>query len=206
MVDLQILFWTAAGFLFGAIPFSILLSRGLGGEDPRVQADRNPGAFNAWRSAGWRAGIPAILLDFFKGAIPVGFAFYGVGITGIGLLPVALAPIVGHAFSPFLRFRGGKSLAVTFGVWAGLTFGEAALVLGLFFGLFYFALRPEVWAVVFGMLGLLLYIVLHGASASVFVIWTGNTAILMWKHSPQLKNPPRLRTELLARVHRILRR
>jgi glycerol-3-phosphate acyltransferase PlsY len=134
---LQIIFWTGAGFLLGSVPFSVLLSRGLGGEDPRVQADGNPGAFNAWKSAGWKAGIPAILLDFFKGAIPVGTAFYGVGISGISLLPVALAPILGHAFSPFLRFRGGKSLAVTFGVWAGLTFGEGALVLGLFFGLFY---------------------------------------------------------------------
>lgn len=206
MEYLQIIIWAVAGFLLGSIPFSVLLSRGLGGEDPRVLADQNPGAFNAWRAAGWKAGFPALLLDFFKGAVPVGTAFYGVGISGFGLLPVALAPVAGHAFSPFLRFRGGKALAVTFGVWAGLTFGEAALVLGLFFGLLYFTLRPEAWAVMLGMLGLLLYIVLRGSASPAIAIWTGNTAILWWKHRPQLQNPPRMRPQLLTLVHRMLGR
>ena len=204
-MDPSILVWTAAGFVLGAIPFSVLITERISGQDPRSFGDRNPGAVNAWRAAGWRAGIPSMLLDFFKGAIPVGLAHYRFGVTGIGLIPVALAPVVGHAFSPFLRFRGGKALAVTFGVWAGLTLGEAALILGLFFGLFYLTIRPEAWAVVLGMLGLLVHLVLRGIAPALFVIWTGNAAILLWKYREELRRPPSPRPDLLAGISSRLR-
>jgi glycerol-3-phosphate acyltransferase PlsY len=59
--------------------------------------DGNPGAVNAWRAAGGRAGVPAGLFDFLKAAVPVGLANWVFGVSGWGLLPIALAPIVGHA-------------------------------------------------------------------------------------------------------------
>jgi len=191
-----ILVWTVLGFALGAIPFSIVLSTRFGGGDPRTHGDRNPGAFNAWRAAGWKAGVLAMLLDFAKGALPVGLAAYAFGVTGPGILPVALAPVAGHAFSPFLRFKGGKALAVTFGVWAGLTFGEAALVLGLLFTVFYFALRPDAWAVMLGMIGLLFYLLLWNRSTPLAAIWVGNAAILAWTHRAGLRRPPSLRRRL----------
>lgn len=192
----MILAWAVLGFALGAIPFSVVLSSRFGGGDPRAHGDRNPGAFNAWRAAGWKAGVLAMLLDFTKGALPVGLAAYVFGVAGLGLIPVALAPIVGHAFSPLLHFKGGKALAVTFGVWAGLTFGEAALVLGLLFTVFYFALRPDAWAVMFGMIGLLLYLLVWGQSTPLVAIWVGNAGILTWTHRARLRRPPSLRLEL----------
>ena len=193
MFDTSVLSWTALGFVLGSIPFSVLLANWLGSDDPRRHGDRNPGAFNAWQAAGWKAGIASILLDFTKGAVPVGLAVYRFGVSGPGSLPVALAPVAGHAFSPFLRFRGGKALAVTFGIWAGLTFGEAAAVLGLLFTVTYFAVRWDAAAVMLGMGGLLLYLLLRRADAALLATWVGNVAILTWKHRRQLRRRFRAR-------------
>ncbi len=206
MENLQILIWTLAGFMLGAIPFSVLLSRAYGAQDPRSLDDQNPGAFNAWRAGGWKAGLPTLLLDFFKGAIPVGLATHRAGIVGLGLIPIALAPIAGHAFSPFLRFKGGKAIAVSFGVWAGLTLGEAALILGLFCGLFYFTVVQKGWAAILGMSGLLLYLVSRGAPYVLIAIWAGNVAILWWKHRDEFREPPHLSPALAERVQRMLGR
>lgn len=194
MLDATVVGWSALGFLLGAIPFSVLLAKWLGGDDPRRHGDRNPGAFNAWRAAGPQAGVPAILLDFFKGAIPVALAIHRFQVSGAGTLPVALAPVVGHAFSPFLRFRGGKALAVTFGIWAGLTWGEAALVLGLLFTLFYFTVRGDSWAVMLGMAGLLLYLLFQRSDAALLTVWVGNTALLAWTLRRGLRQLPSLRS------------
>lgn len=182
-----VLAWSALGFLLGAIPFSVMLANWLGQDDPRSYGDRNPGAFNAWRAAGWKAGVPTILLDFAKAALPVGLAIHYFGITGAATVPVALAPVAGHAFSPFLHFRGGKALAATFGIWAGLTFGEAALALGLLFTLFYFTVRDDAWAVSLGMAGLLVYLLLRGAAVPLIVVWLANATILGWTHRQELR-------------------
>ena len=68
-----------------------------------------------------------------KGALPVALAYYVFGVSGWGLMPVMLAPILGHAYSPFLRFKGGKAIAVTFGVWTALTvpFGPFVMAFSL---------------------------------------------------------------------------
>lgn len=193
MQPIQLLSWSMLGFGLGAIPFSVMLPIWVAGNDPRRYGDGNPGAFNAWRAAGWRVGVLAILLDFTKGALPVGLAVHVFGASGPAAIPVALAPIAGHAFSPLLRFRGGKALAVTFGSWAGLTLGEAALVLGLLFTVCYLAVRPEAWAVISGLIGLLLYLLIRQASAILVAVWAGNLALLIWTHRSQLQLRPSLR-------------
>lgn len=194
---LPTILWALIGFALGAVPFSVLFSRQRGGADPRAVGDRNPGAFNAWRAAGWQAGVPTMLLDFLKGAIPVGLAQYRVGLSGLDLLPVAVGPVAGHIFSPWLGFRGGKGLAVSIGVWAGMTMGEAALVLGLFLALFYFTVRPEAWAVMLGLLGLGAHLWLRAADPWLFVTWVAVAALLGWTHRADLRRPPMPRPALL---------
>jgi glycerol-3-phosphate acyltransferase PlsY len=140
--------WTLAGFLLGSIPFSVLLGQLALGRDVRGYGpDGNPGAANAWRAGGLRLGLPVLALDFLKGALPVALARFQSGVDGWALLPVALAPILGHAFSPFLRLQGGKALAVTFGVWTGLRPGEGPLALGALLALFLFLVDNRACAV-----------------------------------------------------------
>ena len=107
-MGINILFWTAIGFFCGAIPFSVLLARLYAGADISRVGDGNPGAANAWRAGGWRVGALAMALDFLKGAVPVAAARFLGGARDWELVPIALAPVLGHAFSPFLSGRGGK--------------------------------------------------------------------------------------------------
>ena len=123
--------WAVIGFLSGSVPFAYWITLLLARADVRLYGDGNPGAVNAWKAGGWKCGVPALLLDFAKAAAPVHMAAVYVGLGSWSLIPAALAPVVGHAFSPFLRFRGGKAVAATFGIWAGLTLWEVPIVLGL---------------------------------------------------------------------------
>ncbi|NIN63619.1 MAG: hypothetical protein GTO63_02660, partial [Anaerolineae bacterium] len=99
--------WSLVGFLIGSLPFSVWIGRLFLRTDIRRFGNGNPGAANAWRAGRWQTGIPALLLDYSKGALPVGLAHFKVGLGGWELVPVALAPVLGHAFSPLLHFRGG---------------------------------------------------------------------------------------------------
>lgn len=189
--------WVLIGFISGAIPFSALLARRFAQQDIRRVGDGNPGAANAWRAGGWRVGVLALVLDFLKGALPVGIPLFLVGVDGWALVPVALAPVVGHAFSPFLRGRGGKAIAVTFGIWCGLTLYEAPSVLGVCMILSYLTQTVDAWGAILAMLGLGAYLLVRQAGAALLVIWSGNLAILIWKHRRALREPIRLNRRLL---------
>lgn len=193
---------TAFGFLLGSIPFSVWLGRLILQDDIRhFGTDRNPGAANAWRAGKWKLGVPVLLLDFCKGAFPVGIAHYTFGVTDWWLVPVALAPVFGHIFSPFLNFRGGKGLAVTFGIWTGLTLAEGPLVLGGILGILVFLLASNAWALMLGMLLFLIFLVLRGYGAIYGAIWLVNTLLLAWKHFHELNQPLRLH----SRITKLLR-
>jgi glycerol-3-phosphate acyltransferase PlsY len=167
----------------------------LGVDVRQVGEDANPGAANAFKAAGkskWWLGMTVLLLDGFKGLIPVAVAYYNFNVTGWALVPVALAPIVGHAYSIFLRFRGGKAVATTFGIWTALTVYRAPLVLGGFFTLFSLILAEGAWAVIFGMLGLLIYLMITHAEVWLLAIWAGNMLIFILKNFKELHQPVRL--------------
>jgi glycerol-3-phosphate acyltransferase PlsY len=178
--------WIIVAFLSGAIPFSFWLGK-LFGKDIRNYGDGNPGAINAWKAAGYHLGIPAILLDYLKGVVPVGLANFSFGFTGRELVLAALAPVLGHAFSPFLRFRGGKAVAVTFGIWTGLTLWEGPTALGILLGVFFSIQKVDGWSVMLAMFGLPAYFLIRQAAAFIFVVWFGNILILAWKHRHDLR-------------------
>ena len=77
--------------------------------------------------APWRE---CLALDFFKAFLPVLLARLWLEFSGWELFWIALMPTLGHAFSIFLRLRGGRALVTMFGVWAGLTLYEVPLVMG----------------------------------------------------------------------------
>jgi glycerol-3-phosphate acyltransferase PlsY len=203
------LIWTALGFAAGSVPFSVWMVRLLLDDDVRRYGDGNPGARNAWKAGGWPVGLPALLLDYLKGAVPVGLAHHAAGLSGWSLVPVGLAPIAGHAFSPFLRFQGGKALAVTFGVWTVLTLGEVPTVLGLLFALWLAVLSNDAWAIMLGMLSLLIYLLLRSLvwpgqwqdlAPYLLAVWGGNLLILAWKQHQELQQPVGLRPWLTRLV------
>jgi glycerol-3-phosphate acyltransferase PlsY len=163
------------------------------GLDIRQQADGNPGASNVWRSGGPKWGFLALLLDFSKGALPVGVANFMLGLEGWHLAAAAVAPILGHAFSPVLRFRGGKSLAVTFGIWTGLTLWLMPTILGISFAFWLAIFMLEGWAVMAGVLSLFVAILALGAKQVWMMVWLGMALILLWKHRTDLLQRPVIR-------------
>jgi glycerol-3-phosphate acyltransferase PlsY len=177
-----VLVWTGLGYLLGSLPFSVWVVSLILKTDIRRYGDGNPGAANAFRAGGWRTGVPASLLDYFKGVLPVGLAHFTFGISGFSLVPVALAPVLGHAFSPFLNFRGGKALAATFGIWTGLTLGEGPTMIGIFVALFTLVQTNDALSVVLAMFGWLAHLLIRGTDTATVTIWSGNLLILVWKH------------------------
>ncbi|HEV8191331.1 MAG TPA: glycerol-3-phosphate acyltransferase [Ktedonobacterales bacterium] len=127
----MLILWLILCYLSGALPWSVWLGKRFFRVDPREQHDHNPGAANAFRAAGWRLGVVVLVLDFFKAFIPVVVARWLLGFPSDQLLWLAFMPTLGHAFSVFLRFRGGRGIVVMFGVWAGLTLYQIPIVMGL---------------------------------------------------------------------------
>ena len=120
-----------AAYLLGAVPSAFLLARWIGGVDLRQVGSRNLGATNLYRVLGWKAAIPAGLFDVAKGALPVALAVRsGAGPTWWPLV-VGLVAVLGHVYSPFVGFRGGKGVATAAGVFLALapaSLGVAAVV------------------------------------------------------------------------------
>lgn len=110
----------AAAYLFGSIPFGLLLTRALAGVDVRQVGSGNIGATNVGRAAGPAAGVATLILDAAKGALPVLAAatFLEPAAPGAEVWPAAagVAAFLGHLFPPWLRFRGGKGVATALGV------------------------------------------------------------------------------------------
>ncbi len=116
------------GFL-GAIPFGVVVTRLFGAEDPRKSGSGNIGATNVLRTSGWKSGVLTLLLDVLKGVAAILFARYVASrVSAPALEPTAaLAAVLGHMYSPFTGFRGGKGVATGLGVFALLTPGPTAL-------------------------------------------------------------------------------
>jgi glycerol-3-phosphate acyltransferase PlsY len=189
---MQELLWIAVSFLFGSLPLSVWIGRVVLGIDIRNYGDGNPGAANVWRVGGAGWGLLAVLLDFLKGAAPVAMANFVFEMDGAALVAAAIAPIAGHAFSPFLGFQGGKALAVTFGVWTGLTLWLIPTILGLFFGVYLAILKPDAWAVMAGLFSLLVVLLIIG-NPLWLEVWVGMALILGWMHRTDLAQKPHLR-------------
>jgi len=115
----RFLFYLLGAYLLGAIPFGFLAGR-LKGVDIRRAGSGNIGATNVWRLLGPAAGLVVLGLDMAKGALPL--FLWRLGGRGEGWAEgvLALAPVLGHVFSPFLRFRGGKGVATAAGAFFSL--------------------------------------------------------------------------------------
>lgn len=119
-----------AAYFIGAFPTSYLVARATRGIDLRQHGSGNLGATNAFRVLGWRAATPIFIIDIAKGFLPV---FLFPRIDGTGLIAWSLAygaaAIIGHVFSIYVGFRGGKGVATGAGVFLALA--PAAVLIDL---------------------------------------------------------------------------
>lgn len=111
----------AAAYLMGGIPFGLLYSQLTAGKDIRKEGSGNIGATNALRTLGRTAFFVTLLLDIGKGVVAVWLAERVSGGSIWWMSLSAVAVIFGHAFSIWLKFTGGKSVASFIGAFAYLT-------------------------------------------------------------------------------------
>lgn len=118
-----------AAYLVGSIPSGLILGKLIWHTDLRKYGSHNIGATNAWRTLGKAAGIIIFIADSLKGQVGV---LLGLSLVGTPLAAVigGLAAIIGHSFSLFLRFHGGKSVATSLGV-LSMLMGNVTLIVFL---------------------------------------------------------------------------
>lgn len=193
---------TAVGFVVGAIPFSLLVGRLALATDIRRYGDGNPGATNVLRAGHARGGglataalaFVAAFLDMLKGALPVAVAYVILELRGPEAIPMALAPVLGHLTSPFLRGHGGKGVAVTGGIWIGLTYGVATVIGIVFMTIGYLMQRVAGWAVALGLTAIGGYLLIWQRDPVLLSIWAGNTLLILWRHREDLGSRPQWRS------------
>ena len=148
---LALLLAALGGYISGATPFGYLAGKLTRGIDIRQHGSGNIGATNAIRVLGKGIGIPVFILDFLKGWLPVWMAkTWMAGIPGAKTLVSAaavltgLAAVLGHMFTFWLGFKGGKGVATTGGVLLGIAplamLGGLMVWLGFFYTLRYVSL------------------------------------------------------------------
>jgi len=180
-------------FVCGSLPFSVWLGKIFLGLDVRQFGDGNPGAANVYKAGNKMVGLLALILDISKAAAPVGYSYFNLNIRGVPMFFIAIAPIFGHVFSPFLGFRGGKALATALGVWIGLTIWRVSLpaALSALIGIALFT--SSGWAVIFSLAGILTTLIFWIPDPLLISIWATETLILAWTHRVDLRHPPQLR-------------
>ena len=108
-----------SGYVLGGVPFGIVVSKAMGLPDPRKVGSKNVGFTNVLRVSGKKAGILTLIGDMGKGWV-MGAAASQLLTQEWMILAVALAPFLGHLFSPFLGFSGGKGVATALGSGVGV--------------------------------------------------------------------------------------
>ncbi len=128
--------FTALGYLCGSVLFADIFTALFHKKGACLQSeDRNPGTANAYLYGGFWCGTLTLIGDLLKGFLPV-FLYLRLAALSPqwGLAPVLAAPVLGHIFSLFHRFRGGKGVATSFGCLLGLLpyFQPVAILAGVF--------------------------------------------------------------------------
>ena len=177
--------WVIFAFLSGSLPLSYWLGKLFLKVDIRQYGDGNPGGVNVWKAGGPQWGLLAILLDGMKGLIPVALALYLGEVDGWWVFPISIAPVLGHVFSPFLNFRGGKALATTFGVWTALTLYQVPMLFGISLGFWIWLLKNDAWAVLTGVSIVLVFLLVWNFDLVLVCTWITNSALLVWKYSDE---------------------
>lgn len=179
--------WLALSYLVGAIPTSYLVAKYVAGIDLREHGSKNLGATNVYRVLGLTSAIPVGLVDITKGLIPV--LLFAPQAGPQPWLPVAIgiAAVVGHVFSVFLRFHGGKGVATAAGVVLALEpipFGVTAIVwLGILATTRFMSLASMAGAIAFPLVVWLVHPDRHYAVAGS----VGLAAFIVFNHRSNIR-------------------
>ena len=178
----------ALAYATGATPTSYVVGRGVYGVDLRTKGSGNLGGTNTFRVFGWKAALPVIVVDVLKGWFPV---WYFPQIHGDAPWTWALvyggAAIVGHVFSFWVGFKGGKGIATSGGVLLGLAPVAVAVCLGIWIGAVSVTRIVSVGSLSAALtLPVVVYVLPREGSA---MVWFAGalSVFVMWSHRSNIK-------------------
>jgi glycerol-3-phosphate acyltransferase PlsY len=187
-------------FLLAGCPFSLWIGKWFLHKDIRTYGDGNPGATNVFRAGSIFVGALAIFLDTAKGFPFVYLASNYYHLSDLSVLAIAVCVLLGHAYSPILKLRGGKALAVTLGVLLAIPQYELLLSLLTFVFIAFLIIKSDSWRVIFGAIcSCIFFVVTTGISFTsilalcILTIWT-------LKQFHDLLSMPRLNGALISWV------
>lgn len=158
--------------------------------DIRELGDGNPGVYNLFRTGNIPLGIIAAGLEISKGVIPIGLALYVFNLSGWQLVPIAFAPALGHAFSPFMGFKGGKAVSPLGGMWIALQ-PSWSLTFGLpIFIIPYLVMNTSGWALVTTLSVMLILQAIFNPNPIMMALWILSILLIIYKFRADLKTRP----------------
>lgn len=187
-----------SAFGLGACPFSVWIGRWFLGKDIRDYGDGNPGAVNVFRAGGRKSGLLAVILDTAKGVPFVFLAHSFFELPETAVLGVALSAILGHAFSPLLQLKGGKSIAVTFGVLVALPQHDMLIAFAASMLIGFLFIEIDAWVVMFGAAVPSAYLIATRGSSWETLFMLCVLALFVMKFFGELKTVPRIKVKILA--------
>ena len=179
------------GYLIGSLPFGVIIGRAWRGIDIRQYGSGNIGFSNALRVLGWKPAAVVAAGDLLKGLLPVLIARRlldsgQVPNADLWLLPVALGAILGHCFSVFLGFRGGRAIATSLGVLFGLAPVAGLSSLGVWLLLVAITRYISV-ASITACLTVPTVIALTGSRWELVALWIAIGLLIIVRHIPNIK-------------------
>lgn len=173
-------------YLVGSLPIGVIISRLKYGIDIREMGSGNIGATNMKRTFGWCAGSIVFLLDFLKGALPV-LILVKVFPEAYWLFTMsAITIILGHCFSLYLKFSGGKGVATSLGCYAILV-PQAALVFGVAYLILALLSRISAVGSIGGIIAVLIYIVITRPMPQSIMLIVSTSIIMVIRHQSNIK-------------------
>lgn len=175
----------SVAFLIGSIPTGYIAGRLFSGTDIRLHGSGNTGATNAFRVLGKKIGMLVFAVDFFKGFLPAFLVsrFFSLNYSDpkeLGLW-IGVGAILGHVFTPFLGFKGGKGIATGAGVLCGAFPILCLMVIGVW-GIVFFFTRIVSISSLIALIALVIFSFFLGLKLSISLLFLGVCLFTIWTH------------------------
>ncbi|MBQ7908535.1 MAG: glycerol-3-phosphate 1-O-acyltransferase PlsY [Elusimicrobiaceae bacterium] len=184
---IKVLLLALFSYLLGAVPTGYLIARKAMGIDIRQHGSGNPGAANVYRTVGKWAGITTFLIDGLKGFIPVSLALHVFPGEYWQAILCGTIAILGHMWTIYLKFRGGKGVATSAGVFAALLPIPTALAFASFVICVALWGRISIGSIMACLVLPITSFFIGNHSMSVNVMATAIGLLVIYKHVPNIK-------------------
>jgi glycerol-3-phosphate acyltransferase PlsY len=178
----------ALAYLVGATPTSYLIGKAFHGIDLREHGSGNLGATNAFRILGAKWAVPVVIVDIAKGLVPT-WLFAPLAGVGFGwTLAFGASAIVGHMFSVWVGFKGGKGMATSAGVFLGLAPWAVLVSLILWVGLTFSTGYVSVGSIAAAVaMPVLVALTPHSGGSSLPWFSVGLAVVVVWAHRANIR-------------------